>query len=236
MPNLVSNSVTTTVELESGQTFVLGGITTHHVTGTADKIPVIGDLPYLGVFFSNKQFTETDEEVIILVTPHLVDAQDCGQVSKILPGQETRRPDDYELFLEGILEAPRGQREVFQDGHYVPAFKSGPSAGQFPCGVNGSCGSCGNGACGSTGCTSCNGGGNAVASNATELAPPVGAMTAPTATLPTAAVQTEEPKTLPTAATTQATAVDINVTPLPDNSDKGPQNMPVGAPAPGDHP
>ncbi len=153
--NRVSNSVTTTVELESGQTFVLGGIMTHNVTASNTKVPVLGDLPFFGTFFSAKSFDENEEEIIILVTPRLVDAQDCGQTPKILPGQETRRPDDFELFLEGILEAPRGQREVFDGNHYVPAYKSGPSAGQFPCGLNGGCGSRGcNGGCSSGTCTS----------------------------------------------------------------------------------
>jgi pilus assembly protein CpaC len=161
--NRTSNSVTTTVELESGQTFVLGGITTHTVQGSTDKIPVLGDVPFFGVFFSSKSFNESEEEVMIIVTPHLVDGQDCGQVAKILPGQETRRPDDFELFLEGILEAPRGQREVFQGNHFVPAYKNSPSAEQFPCATNDCCGrsgnrgacnsGCGTGSCG-TGCNS----------------------------------------------------------------------------------
>ncbi len=42
------------------------------------------------------------------MTPHLVDAMSCDQAPKTLPGEETRSPDDFELFLEGILEAPRG--------------------------------------------------------------------------------------------------------------------------------
>jgi pilus assembly protein CpaC len=170
--NRTSNSVTTSVELESGQTFVLGGITTHTVQGSTDKIPVLGDVPFFGVFFSSKSFNESEEEVMIIVTPHLVDAQDCGQVAKILPGQETRRPDDFELFLEGILEAPRGQREVFQGNHFVPAYKSGPSADQFPCATNDCCGRSGNkgvcnggnSGCGAAGCAAgcdsgCKGGG-----------------------------------------------------------------------------
>jgi len=53
-----------------------------------------------------------------------VDPQSCDQLAKSLPGQETRTPDDFELFLEGILEAPRGPRKVIQDRRYTPAFKN----------------------------------------------------------------------------------------------------------------
>ena len=56
-----------------------------------------------------------------------------------LPGMETRSPDDFELFLEGILEAPRGPREVCPGGHYLPAYKNGPTANVFPCAGNGTC-------------------------------------------------------------------------------------------------
>ena len=36
----------------------------------------------------------------------------CTQLPKYLPGRETRTPDDFELFLEGILEAPPSQRRI----------------------------------------------------------------------------------------------------------------------------
>ena len=151
VPGRTTNRVHTTVQLDVGHTFVIGGLIQHQVIGSDSKVPILGDLPYLGVAFTGKSYRETENEVIILVTPHLVEGFDCAQAPKILPGQETRAPDDYELFLEGILEAPRGQRCVFQNGHYVPAYKNGPSAGVFPCGD--ACPNClgGNG-CGRDGC------------------------------------------------------------------------------------
>ena len=71
---------------------------------------------------------------MVLVTPHLVDPMDCNQLPKCLPGQETRSPDDFELFLEGILEAPRGHRPICHGKTYVAAYKNGPTAALFPCG------------------------------------------------------------------------------------------------------
>src|SRR5262249_15493975 len=110
------------------------------------------------------------EEVIILVTPHLVEAYDCSQAPKYLPGQETRSPDDFELFLEGILEAPRGQRCVCQDGKYVPAYKNGPSADVYPCGEGCDRG-CGNGCGGRGGCDAGCGNANGGCANA-SCSPP----------------------------------------------------------------
>ena len=55
---------------------------------------------------------------MILLTPRLVDPADCNQMPKALPGSETRKPDDFEFYLETILEAPRGQRTIWA-GHGV---------------------------------------------------------------------------------------------------------------------
>jgi pilus assembly protein CpaC len=158
VPGRVVNRVNTTVELESGQTFVIGGLIQHDVVANAQKVPVLGELPFLGAAFSTKAYLEVEREIIILVTPHLVDALDCAQVPKCFPGQETRSPDDFELFLEGILEAPRGPRPVCPDGRYVPAFKNGPSYDLFPCAGKANCGGNGNGSCASGNCASGNGG------------------------------------------------------------------------------
>jgi pilus assembly protein CpaC len=143
VPGRLEQRVHTAVLLESGQTFAIAGLIQKTTDGTAIKTPVLGDLPFIGAAFSRKSFEEKEEELVILVTPRLVDPMDCYQTPKVLPGQETRSPDDFELFLESILEAPRGAREVFPNGHYVPAYKNGPTAGQFPCAGNGAGGACG---------------------------------------------------------------------------------------------
>src|SRR5262249_46261120 len=124
---------------ETGQTLCIGGLVQHNVTGSTRKVPILGDLPFFGTAFSRKFYREDETELVILVTPRLVDAMSCDQLPRYLPGQETRTPDDFELFLEGILEAPRGPREVFPDHRYRAAYLNGPTADLFPCaGNNGS--------------------------------------------------------------------------------------------------
>jgi pilus assembly protein CpaC len=129
----ITQRVHTSVEMEPGQTLVIGGLIQNSVIATTSMVPVLGEIPFLGTLFSIKSFQEDEQELVVLVTPHLVDPQSCDQVVKLLPGQETRSPDDFELFLEQILEAPRGPREVCPNNHYVPAYKNGPTAQLFPC-------------------------------------------------------------------------------------------------------
>ncbi len=139
VPGRDTQRVRTVVRLEPGQTFAIGGLIQRNITGTTSKVPVLGDLPFIGAAFSRKSFDERESELVILVTPHLVDAMSCDEL-KALPGQETRSPDDFELFLEGILEAPRGPRAVCHDRCYVPAYKNGPTSALFPCAGDDRCG------------------------------------------------------------------------------------------------
>jgi pilus assembly protein CpaC len=153
--------VHTSIEMEEGQTFVIGGLIQKTVQGSKVSVPVLGDLPFIGAAFSGKQYAEDETELLVMVTPHLVDPMSCNQLPKLLPGQETRSPDDFELFLEGILEAPRGQREVCEGGRYVAPYKHSPSVNEYPCGGNNGCGNngCGKG-CNGNGCgKGCNGNG-----------------------------------------------------------------------------
>ncbi len=141
--------IKTSAYMEDGQTMAIGGMIFHQVTGTSSKIPVLGDIPYLGTLFGSVNYTDAEEELVILITPHLVDPMACNQLPRILPSEETRKPDDYELFLERILEAPRGPRDVWHGNTYVPAYKNAPTAGMYPaptCNSRGDCDFSGGGA------------------------------------------------------------------------------------------
>jgi pilus assembly protein CpaC len=207
VPGRNTQRVQTTVEMEDGQTLALGGLIQNTVTATDQKVPILGDLPFLGTAFSSKSFSETESELVVLVTPHLIDAMSCDQLPKALPGQETRSPDDFELFLEGILEAPRGPRDVCQGGVYVAAHKNGPTADAFPCGGrgHGGSGACGSGgACGTCSSPACSTGAAVTATTPMAASPSATVPTesdkpaeAPTAVLP---VREAKPFTLPAAA------------------------------------
>jgi pilus assembly protein CpaC len=151
VPGRDINFVTTTVEMEPGQTFVIGGLIQHQTQATVSKVPCLGDLKYFGTLFRSVQYQDSEQEVLVIVTPWLVDAESCNQRPKVLPGEETRRPDNFELFLEGIIEAPRGPRAVYQNHRYVPAWMNSPSAKVFPC-VGQRDPNCGTGGCGVNGC------------------------------------------------------------------------------------
>lgn len=151
-PAFEEQRMTTSVIVEPGQTIAIGGLIQTSSDATITKIPHLGDLPFLGPLFSYATQTEEEIELLVVLTPRLVDPADCSQMPKAMPGSETRKPDDYEFYLESILEAPRGQRQIWQGGEYVPAWKNGPSANIYPCAGNncgtGAYGGCADGKCG----------------------------------------------------------------------------------------
>jgi pilus assembly protein CpaC len=132
-PAFEEQRMRTSVIVEPGQTIAIGGLIQTTQQGTVTKIPHLGDIPYLGFLFSFATQTEQEIELVILLTPRLVDPADCNQMPKALPGSETRKPDDFEFYLETILEAPRGQRPIWTGTEYTPAWKSSHTADTFPC-------------------------------------------------------------------------------------------------------
>jgi pilus assembly protein CpaC len=132
-PAFEEQRMTTSVIVEPGQTIAIGGLIQTQQQGTVTKIPHLGDIPYLGYLFSFATQTEEEIELVILLTPRLVDPADCNQMPKALPGSETRKPDDFEFYCETILEAPRGIRPIWSGTEYTPAWKSSPSADIYPC-------------------------------------------------------------------------------------------------------
>ena len=71
-PIITTNSLLTTINVRDGETFVVGGF----VGGTDQqnelKIPLLGDLPWLGQLFSRRTHTLSETETLLFVTPHIV--------------------------------------------------------------------------------------------------------------------------------------------------------------------
>src|SRR6185295_9908316 len=95
VPGFDVRSALVTVEMEDGQTLAIGGLIQNRQTASITRVPVLGDLPYLGALFSSKNYIEQEEEMIILVTPRLVEPVDCTKIPKYLPGRETRSASDF---------------------------------------------------------------------------------------------------------------------------------------------
>jgi pilus assembly protein CpaC len=72
VPGLTVKRVTTEVDLESGQSFVIAGMLDKQITEAFSKIPGLGDIPILGKLFQSKTVTKNNSELIIIITPEIV--------------------------------------------------------------------------------------------------------------------------------------------------------------------
>ncbi|HUD27957.1 MAG TPA: pilus assembly protein N-terminal domain-containing protein [Novosphingobium sp.] len=75
VPGIRRRSTETTVELGSGQSFVIAGLNYSNSSLSKDKVPFLGDLPILGAFFKRQQNQKEQQELIIVATPRLVEPE-----------------------------------------------------------------------------------------------------------------------------------------------------------------
>jgi pilus assembly protein CpaC len=79
VPAIDVRRVKTEVELGEGQSYVIGGLLDNRETQTFSKIPFIGSIPVLGRFFQSITKTRNNTELIVVVTPEIVQPIDKGQ-------------------------------------------------------------------------------------------------------------------------------------------------------------
>ena len=60
------------IRLRDGQTLILSGIITETDQSTITKVPILGDIPFLGVLFRKQDDSTTRSEVVVLLTPHIL--------------------------------------------------------------------------------------------------------------------------------------------------------------------
>ncbi len=108
VPGLNTRKAQTTVELREGQTLAIAGLLQLTLAGETDRIPGLGDLPIIGPFFSNTNSQRIEKELVVLVTPYLVEPMNHGQVPPT-PGDEVKQPNDLEFYFLNRIEARTGK-------------------------------------------------------------------------------------------------------------------------------
>jgi type IV pilus assembly protein PilQ len=74
-PSITKRQAETTVLVKDGDTTVIGGIYTRATSSTTNSVPFLGDIPILGFFFKNKSETDDHTELLIFITPRVLNRQ-----------------------------------------------------------------------------------------------------------------------------------------------------------------
>ncbi len=97
IPGISTRRAETTVELGSGQSFMIGGLLSTNSGNSIDKAPFLGDLPILGNLFKSQGFRRQETELVIIVTPYLVKPISAGNIA--LPTDGYRNANDIQRIL-----------------------------------------------------------------------------------------------------------------------------------------
>ena len=124
IPGTNVKRVQTTVELREGQTFAIGGLISRQSLAEVSRVPLLGDIPWIGPrVFQSKVASETETELLVLVSPEIVRPMDPEDVPPV-PGYNVTHPTDDDLWKRGQTEgAP--DHNVYQ----VAPFGSGNMQG-----------------------------------------------------------------------------------------------------------
>lgn len=128
IPAVKTRETKTTVELRDGQSFAISGLLQDENRRDVSQVPWLGTVPILGVLFRSSSYQKRESDLVVMVTPHLV--------QPAAPGQELASPldqripsNDIDFFLLGRLD----MRKKYNDyvtagdgikgpyGHIVPA-------------------------------------------------------------------------------------------------------------------
>jgi pilus assembly protein CpaC len=93
VPALTTRRAETTVELGSGQSFMIAGLLQNSNSNSIEKAPFLGDIPILGALFRSTKFRRDETELVIIVTPYLVRPVSSQLAS---PTDGYRAPDDIQ--------------------------------------------------------------------------------------------------------------------------------------------
>ncbi len=97
IPAVSTRRAETTVELGSGESFMIAGLMQNSYNSAIDKTPGLADVPILGTLFKSDGYRRNETELMIVVTPYLVKPVNDSEI--VLPTDGFKAANDAERFL-----------------------------------------------------------------------------------------------------------------------------------------
>jgi pilus assembly protein CpaC len=122
IPGISTRRARTTVELRDGQSFAIAGLLQSDFSSQIDQIPGLSDIPILGALARDSQFKRNETELVIIITPHLVQPAPADTLAA--PTDSFVPPSDTDIFVNG-------QREASDSGFMPAAANGGGLTGRY---------------------------------------------------------------------------------------------------------
>jgi len=104
-PALTVRSTSTTVELASGQSFVLGGLLHERENTIIDEIPFLSDIPIIGMLFRSESYIRKETELVIIATAYIVEPSRENNLQ--IPQHGMEPYDHWQRYLYGRILKPQ---------------------------------------------------------------------------------------------------------------------------------
>jgi pilus assembly protein CpaC len=118
IPALTVRRADTTVTLGSGQSFAIAGLLQDSITHTANMVPLLGDIPVLGALFRSDSFQRNQTELVIIVTPYIVNPT-SNPAALQSPDDGYVPPNDFERV---VLLRQMGRSGASDTSRSIPGF------------------------------------------------------------------------------------------------------------------
>jgi pilus assembly protein CpaC len=92
IPALTTRRTETELELANGQTFAIAGLMNNSMTQTLSRVPGIGDIPILGYLFRSKAARKDQTELVVMITPQILEQGSFGVTDRLPRLQEPYLP------------------------------------------------------------------------------------------------------------------------------------------------
>jgi pilus assembly protein CpaC len=106
IPGLKVRRSDSTLELRDGQSFVMAGLLLNSRSVSNNRVPWLGSVPILGNLFRSTAYKRAETDLVIIVTPHIVDPLGAGS-SIATPFDRSLPGSDLDAFARGNAETPR---------------------------------------------------------------------------------------------------------------------------------
>jgi pilus assembly protein CpaC len=127
VPGLRTREIDTGAEMQAGQTLAIAGLVQMRIEDDTRGVPWLSDLPFFGVPFRKMTEAINEIELLILVTPQLVEAMDPCDVPTSLPGMASSVPSDWQFYSRGHVEVPNCD----PTGQLLGPYPNGPFNGGY---------------------------------------------------------------------------------------------------------
>lgn len=105
-PSIITRRASTTVELAPGESFMIAGLIRDNMATQIDELPGVGEIPVLSALFRSTSFQRNETELVIAVTPYLVDPLKHSDIK--MPTDDFRPASFMEQIFFGALSGTRG--------------------------------------------------------------------------------------------------------------------------------